>query len=88
MRCAIYTRVSTDNQVEKEYNSLETQKESAVSYIQSHKYEGWRHEETFEDGGYSGATLDRPDLQRMLRVIKKGGIDAVLVYKVDRLTTA
>jgi len=86
MRCGIYTRVSTDNQVEKIYNSLETQKESAISYIQSHKFEGWTHEDTFEDGGYSGATLDRPDLKRMLRVIKKKGIDAVLVYKVDRLT--
>jgi len=86
MNCEIYTRVSTDNQVEKEYNSLETQKESLMAYIQAHKYEGWMLVDIYEDSGYSAATLDRPELQRLLNDIRKKKVDAILVYKIDRLT--
>ena len=86
MRCAIYTRVSTDNQVEKDYNSLETQKESLMAYIQAHKYEGWELYDVYEDAGYSAADLNRPELQRLLNDIRRKKIDAVLVYKIDRLT--
>jgi DNA invertase Pin-like site-specific DNA recombinase len=71
MNCAIYTRVSTDNQVEKEYNSLETQKESLMAYIQAHKYEGWMLADVYEDAGFSAATLDRPELQRLLNDIRR-----------------
>ncbi|MCL0050954.1 recombinase family protein, partial [Dehalococcoidia bacterium] len=83
MRCAIYTRVSTDNQVEKDYNSLETQKESLMAYIEAHKYEGWVLVDVYEDAGCSAANLDRPELQRLLNDIRKKKIDAVLVYKID-----
>lgn len=86
MRCAIYTRVSTDNQVEKDYNSLETKKESLMAYIQAHKYEGWVLVDIYEDAGFSAATLDRPELQRLLNDIRKKRVDAILVYKIDRFT--
>jgi len=86
MRCAIYTRVSTDNQVEKDYNSLETQKESLMAYIQAHKYEGWELYDIYEDAGYSAADLNRPELQRLLNDIRRKKINIVLVYKIDRLT--
>jgi site-specific DNA recombinase len=86
MNCSIYTRVSTDNQVEKDYNSLETQKESLMAYIQAHKYEGWVLVDVYEEAGFSAATLDRPELQRLLNDIRKKRVDAVLVYKIDRLT--
>ena len=86
MRCAIYTRVSTDNQVEKDYNSLETQKESLMAYIQAHKYEGWELYDVYEDAGYSAADLNRSELQRLLNDIRRKKINIVLVYKIDRLT--
>jgi len=86
MRCAIYTRVSTDNQVDKDYNSLETQKESLMAYIQAHKYEGWVLFDVYEDAGFSAATLERPELQRLLNDIRKKKVDSILVYKIDRLT--
>jgi len=86
LRCAIYTRVSTDNQVEKDYNSLETQKESLMAYIQAHKYEGWELYDVYEDAGYSAADLNRSELQRLLNDIRRKKINIVLVYKIDRLT--
>jgi len=86
MKCAIYTRVSTDNQVEKDYNSLDTQKESLIAYIQAHKYESWVLVDVYEEAGCSAANLDRPELQRLLNDIRKKKVDAVLVYKIDRLT--
>ena len=86
MKCAIYTRVSTDNQVEKDYNSLETQKESLLAHIQAHKYEGRELYDVYEDGSFSGAYLNRPELQRLIGDIRQGKIDIVLVYKIDRLT--
>lgn len=86
VRCAVYTRVSTENQAEKDYSSLESQKEHILNFIKSQKFEGWELFGVYEDAGFSAASLDRPELQRMLRDIRKGLIDVVLVYKIDRLT--
>ena len=86
IRCAVYTRVSTENQAEKDYSSLESQKEHILNFIKSRKFEGWELFGIYEDAGFSAASLDRPELQRMLRDIRKGLIDVVLVYKIDRLT--
>ena len=87
LRCAIYTRVSTDHGLEQDFNSLHAQREAAEAYVKSQAQEGWRVvRERFEDGGFSGGTLDRPALQRLLTAIRSGLIDLVVVYKVDRLT--
>ena len=87
LRCAIYTRVSTDHGLEQDFNSLHAQREAAEAYVKSQAHEGWRLiREGFDDGGFSGASLDRPALQRLLVAIRSGLIDVVVVYKVDRLT--
>ena len=87
LRCAIYTRVSTDHGLEQDFNSLHAQREAAEAYVKSQAQEGWRVvRERFADGGFSGGTLDRPALQRLLTAIRSGLIDLVVVYKVDRLT--
>ena len=87
LRCAIYTRVSTDHGLEQDFNSLHAQREAAEAYVKSQAHEGWRViKERFEDGGFSGGTLDRPALQRLLASIRSGLIEVVVVYKVDRLT--
>ena len=87
LRCAIYTRVSTDYGLEQDFNSLHAQREAAEAYVKSQAPEGWRLiRESFEDGGFSGGSLDRPALQRLLAAIRSGLIDVVVVYKVDRLT--
>src|SRR5215217_1083960 len=87
LRCAIYTRVSTDHGLEQDFNSLHAQREAAEAYIKSQAPEGWRLvKERFDDGGFSGGSLDRPALQRLLSSIRSGLIDVVVVYKVDRLT--
>ena len=89
MRCAIYTRKSTDEGLEKDFNSLEAQREACAAFIQSQKHEGWMALPTpYDDGGYSGGTMERPALQRLLADIETGRIDVVVVYKVDRLTRA
>jgi DNA invertase Pin-like site-specific DNA recombinase len=85
MRCAIYTRVSTDNQAEKEYNSCEAQEEKIKAYIKSQ--EGLKLYKVYSDAGFSGASLDRPALKEMLNDIIAGKIDCVLTYKIDRLTS-
>ena len=86
-RCAIYTRKSTEEGLEQEFNSLDAQRESCEAYILSQKHEGWTClPEMYDDGGISGATLERPALKRLLEDIEAGRIDAVVVYKVDRLT--
>ena len=82
--CAIYTRVSTDNQAEKEFSSCEAQEQKMRSFIASQN--DWQVFKVYSDGGYSGATTERPALQRLLSDLKKGKIDVVLVYKIDRLT--
>ena len=89
LRCAIYTRKSTDEGLEQEFNSLDAQRDACEAYIQSQKGEGWSSIQTcYDDGAYSGATMERPALQRLLEDIRSGRIDVVLVYKVDRLTRA
>jgi site-specific DNA recombinase len=87
LRCAIYTRVSTDAGLEQDFNSLDAQREASEAYIKSQTHEGWKLVRTaYNDGGYSGGSLTRPALQKLLEDIKAGLIDVVLVYKVDRLT--
>src|SRR5436309_16015140 len=87
LRCAIYTRVSTDQGQEQEFNSLDNQRESAEAFIKSQAHEGWRClPALYDDGGFSGGTLERPALQRLLTDIRARQVDVVVVYKVDRLT--
>jgi DNA invertase Pin-like site-specific DNA recombinase len=86
-RCAIYTRKSTEHNLDLEFNSLHAQREACEAYIKSQVHEGWRLiPDNYDDGGISGASLDRPDLQRLLGDIAAGRVDTVVVYKVDRLT--
>jgi site-specific DNA recombinase len=85
--CAIYTRVSTENGLEQEFNSLHAQREAAQAYIKSQAHEGWKPiRDHYDDGGFSGGSLDRPGLQKLLADIRERRIDIVVVYKVDRLT--
>ncbi len=87
INCAIYTRVSTSEGLEQEFSSLDNQRESAESYIQSQKSEGWVIlPEIYDDGGYTGANTERPALQKLLADIKESKINCVVVYKVDRLS--
>ncbi len=87
LRCAIYTRKSTEEGLEKEFNSLEAQREAGEAYIKSQQHEGWRLiTKSYDDGGYSGGTIERPALQELLNDIRSGKIDVVVVYKVDRLS--
>jgi DNA invertase Pin-like site-specific DNA recombinase len=87
IRCAIYTRKSSEEGLEQEFNSLDAQREACEAYIQSQKSAGWvARPDTYDDGGVSGGTMDRPALQRLLADIAIGRIDTVVVYKVDRLT--
>ena len=87
LRCAIYTRVSTEHGLEQEFNSLDGQREACEAYIKSQAHEGWRWFPTrYDDGGFSGGSMDRPALQRLLADIRSRRIDIVVVYKVDRLT--
>src|SRR4029450_12857498 len=86
-RCAIYTRKSTEEGLEQAFNSLNAQREACEAYIKSQQREGWRVlPEAFDDGGYSGATMQRPALTRLLVAVKARGLEVVVVYKVDRLT--
>jgi site-specific DNA recombinase len=87
MRCAIYTRKSSEEGLAQEFNSLDAQRESAEAYIISQRHAGWTMvAEHYDDGGYTGANLDRPALERLLADIEAGRIDCVMVYKVDRLS--
>jgi site-specific DNA recombinase len=87
IRCAIYTRKSTEHNLDLEFNSLHAQREACEAYIKSQMHEGWQLiPDPYDDGGISGASLDRPDLQRLLADIAAGRVDNVVVYKVDRLT--
>src|SRR5947199_1252941 len=86
-RCAIYTRKSSEEGLEQEFNSLQAQREACEAYIKSQRHEGWVClSQPYDDGGLSGGTLERPALQRLLADIAAGAVDAVIVYKVDRLT--
>jgi site-specific DNA recombinase len=89
LRCAIYTRKSSEEGLEQSFNSLDAQREACEAYIKSQAHEGWRLIPTsYDDGGFSGGTLERPALRRLLADIDAGKIDTVVVYKVDRLTRA
>ena len=86
-RCAIYTRKSSEEGLEQEFNSLDAQHDACLAYISSQRHEGWRALPThYDDGGFSGGTLNRPALQRLLADIRAGRVDLVVIYKVDRLT--
>ena len=86
-RCAIYCRVSSEERLGQEFNSLHAQYEACAAYVASQAGEGWALVgDRFEDGGISGGTLDRPALKRLLLDIEAGRIDIVVVYKIDRLT--
>ena len=87
MRCAVYTRKSTEERLDLRYNSLEAQKDACRAYVDSQRHLGWRVTEAdLDDGGYSGGSLERPALQRLLDLVKAGAIDVVVVHKVDRLS--
>src|SRR5882762_1250932 len=86
-RCAIYTRKSSEEGLEQDYNSLHAQRQACEAFIRSQAGEGWRLVKTaYDDGGFSGGTMDRPALKALLAEIKEERIDVVVVYKVDRLT--
>ena len=86
-RCAIYTRKSSEEGLEQDFNSLDAQREACEAFIASQKHEGWTIlPEMYDDGGFSGATIERPAFQRLLVDVGDGKIDVVVVYKVDRLT--
>ena len=88
-RCAIYTRKSTDEGLDKEFNTLDAQRDACSSYIASQRHEGWIEvPDYYDDGGYSGGTLERPALKRLLADIEAGRVDVVVVYKIDRLSRA
>ena len=87
MRCAIYTRKSSEEGLEQAFNSLDAQREACAAFILSQKHEGWTVLPTlYDDGGFSGGTMDRPALKRLLGDIRAGKVDVVVVYKIDRLT--
>jgi site-specific DNA recombinase len=89
LRCAIYTRKSTDEGLEQEFNSLDAQREACEAYIKSQKHEGWKLlPQYYDDGGYSGGSMERPALKKLLQEIEAGRVDIIVVYKVDRLTRA
>jgi site-specific DNA recombinase len=87
VRCAIYTRKSSEEGLEQEFNSLQAQREACEAFISSQRHEGWVClPACYDDGGFSGATIDRPALQRLLADITARRVDIVVVYKIDRLT--
>jgi DNA invertase Pin-like site-specific DNA recombinase len=87
VRCAIYTRVSTDQGLEQDFNSLDAQHDASQAYIRSQAHAGWTVIRTkYEDGGFSGGNTERPALQRLLADVQAGKVDVIVVYKVDRLT--
>ncbi len=87
IRCAIYTRKSTEEGLDQEFNSLQAQRESAEAYVTSQKEAGWKLvPNRYDDGGFSGGNLDRPALRRLLDDVEARRVDCVLVYKVDRLS--
>ena len=85
IRCAIYTRKSTEEGLEQEFNSLQAQREACESYIKSQKHENWQLLPTeYDDGGYSGGNMERPALKRFLSDIKSGLVDIIVVYETPR----
>src|SRR6266513_5724393 len=89
IRCAIYTRKSSEEGLEQEFNSLQAQREACEAFITSQRQEGWVClPKAYDDGGFSGATMDRPALRQLLAEIAAGRVEIVVVYKIDRLTRA
>ena len=87
LRCALYTRKSSEEGLEQDFNSLDAQREACEASVASQKREGWvLVDEMYDDGGFSGGTMERPAFQRLLSDVSAGKIDVVVVYKVDRLT--
>ena len=87
LRCAIYTRKSSEEGLEQEFNSLHAQREACEAYVASQRSEGWALlRDPYDDGGFSGGTLERPALKRLLADIEEGLVDVVVVYKIDRLS--
>jgi site-specific DNA recombinase len=87
VRCAIYTRVSTDQRLDQDFNSLDAQYDESQAYIRSQAHAGWTLlRAKYDDGGFSGGDTDRPALQRLLQDVGAGKVDVIVVYKVDRLT--
>jgi site-specific DNA recombinase len=87
VRAAIYTRKSSDEGLDQEFNSLDAQHEACSAYIASQRHEGWKMvRKRFDDGGISGGTLERPALSALLADVESGLIDMIVVYKIDRLT--
>src|SRR6478609_11574872 len=87
LRCAIYTRKSTEHGLEQEFNSLDAQREACEAYIKSQAFQGWKAlPQQYNDPAYSGGNLDRPALKKLLADIDAGKVDVVVVYKIDRLT--
>jgi DNA invertase Pin-like site-specific DNA recombinase len=87
VRCAVYTRKSSEEGLELAFNSLNAQREACAAYIDSQRHEGWLAlDDRYDDGGYSGGTLERPALQRLIRDIEAGKVDTVVCYKIDRLS--
>lgn len=87
LRCAIYTRVSSDAGLEQEFNSLDNQREAAEAHVRAQQFEGWQlMRDRYDDGGFSGGSMERPGLQQLLADVRAGLIDVIVVYKVDRLT--
>lgn len=87
VRCAIYTRVSTDHGLEQDFNSLDAQYEASQAYIKSQAHAGWSLiRAKYDDGGFSGGNTERPALQRLLEDVRARKVDVIVVYKVDRLT--
>ena len=87
IHCAIYTRKSTDEGLERDFNTLDAQREACENYIASQKQEGWTClPECYDDGGYTGGNMQRPAMRQLLEDVRSGRIDCVVVYKVDRLS--
>jgi len=86
-RCAVYTRKSSEEGLEQDFNSLEAQREACEAYVRSQSHEGWKLlPERFDDGGFSGGNMQRPGLEQLMAVVRAGKIDIIVIYKIDRLT--
>ena len=89
VRCAVYTRKSTEEGLEQEFNSLDAQREACEAYVASQRAEGWLLvPDRYDDGGFSGGTLERPALKRLLMDIELGKVDIIVCYKIDRTIAA
>ena len=87
LRCAVYTRKSTDEGLDREFNTLDAQRDACEAFVASQRAEGWvLVRDRYDDGGFSGGSLERPALQRLLRDIEADRIDVIAVYKIDRLS--